>query len=97
VCALIGGPSFGAGGFLWRGPRSSIRGLGAALLVGAFLAEGLWFYAHEVHYYGSAALWIGIGVLIAVALLRGVREYRWLALTVPLGIIGEVLLTQLYT
>jgi hypothetical protein len=95
VCAVIGGPVFGAGGQLLRAGPARLRGLGGALPASAFLAEGAWLYLHELHYYATAALWLAIGAVAAVVLLRGVREYRWLALTLPLGLAGEVLLTQI--
>jgi Family of unknown function (DUF6518) len=96
ACAVLGGPVFGLGGKLSRAGRPDVRGLGAAVLAGVFLAEGIWLYVHELHYYDSAALCIGIGVLVAVGLLRGLRDYRWLALTLPVGLVGEVLLTRIY-
>ncbi|MEA2299682.1 MAG: hypothetical protein QOE44_217 [Solirubrobacteraceae bacterium] len=96
-CAVLGGPAYGAAGWLWRtgGPR--VRGLGAAVLASAFLAEGLWVYLHELHRYATAALWITIGALLAATMARRVTEARWLALTVPIALAGEVLLTQVYS
>jgi hypothetical protein len=96
VCALVGGPVFGAGGRLWRGGRPGVRGVGAALLASAFVAEGAWLYAHELHYYATALIWVGIGTLVAGFGLRGAREYRWLAVTLPLGLVGEVALTRIH-
>jgi hypothetical protein len=95
VCAVVGGPLFGAGGQLLRRGPARVRGLGGALPASAFLAEGSWVYLHRLHYYATAALWLGIGVVLALALLRGTRNYRWFALTLPLGIAGEILLTQI--
>jgi Family of unknown function (DUF6518) len=96
ACALLGGPIFGVAGHLWRTGRRSTRGLGGAVLPAAFLAEGLWVYVHELHYYWSAAVWLSIGLVLALALGRGLVERRWLALTVPLGLVAEVLLSQIY-
>ena len=39
VCGVVGGPLFGAAGLLWREGSGRLRGLGLALLGGAFLAE----------------------------------------------------------
>jgi hypothetical protein len=96
-CAVLGGPAYGAAGWLWRtgGPR--VRGLGAAVLASAFLAEGLWVYLHELRRYATAALWITIGTMLAATMARRVTEARWLALTVPIALAGEVLLTQVYS
>jgi len=94
ACAIVGGPVFGAAGKLWRsGP---FHGLGAAVLAAAFLAEGLWVYLHELRYRATAALWIAIGVTIAIVLLRPRRELRWLAVTVPAGLIAEIALSRVY-
>jgi hypothetical protein len=94
ACAVVGGPVFGAAGKLWRsGP---FRGLGASVLAAAFLAEGLWVYAHELHYRATAALWLGIGAAIAAVLLRPPRELGWLALTVPVGVVAELALRGIY-
>jgi hypothetical protein len=95
VCAVIGGPLFGLAGHAWRYERPGLRGLGPATLAAAFIAEGLWNYLHELHYDSTAWLWLGIGAAIAVLGLRGLRDYRWLAATIPLGLIGEIVLTQI--
>ncbi len=97
ACAILGGPTFGIAGRTWRAGPLRRRGLGAAVLAAAFIAEGLWLYLHELHHYATAALWIAIGVLLALALIRPVVELRWLALTLPVGIMCEVLLTQVYS
>ena len=73
-----------------------LRGLGAAILAAAFLAEGAWVYLHELHYYDTAALWIAIGALVALTMTGALRGLRWLAVTVPAALAGEVLLTQIY-
>jgi hypothetical protein len=74
-----------------------LRGLGAAVLAAAFLSEGLWSYLHELHYYSTAALWIAIGT--GIALLSGrarLADLRWLGVTLPAGLVGEILLTTIY-
>jgi hypothetical protein len=98
LCAVVGGPVFGLAGHIWRAAPERLQGLGAAVLAGAFLAEGLWSYLHELHYYSTAALWISIGAAIALLSTRGrLRELRWLVLTLPLGLLGEVVLTAVYS
>jgi hypothetical protein len=97
ACALVGGPIFGAAGRAWRARTDALRDLGAAVLPAAFLAEGLWVYVYELHYYSAAALWIAIGAVLALTLTRGLGERRWLALTVAGGLAGEALLTQIYS
>ena len=96
ACALVGGPLFGAGGYLWRTGRPGVSGLGSTLLPAAFLAEGLWVYLQELHYWATAALWIGIGVSLGVVMPRGLAQRRWLALTLTLGIVGEIVVAQIY-
>jgi hypothetical protein len=92
ACAVVGGPIFGVAGHLWRaGP---LRGLGIAVLAGAFVAEGLYAYGHQLDDYVTAVVWIAIGLTIAVLATRGRTEHlRWLGLTVPLGVAGEIVLT----
>jgi hypothetical protein len=97
ACAVVGGPIFGLAGQLWRAPTPRLRGLGAAVLAAAFLSEGLWSYLHELRYYATAALWIAIGVGIALLFGRGrPADLRWLGLTVPVALAGEILLTTIY-
>jgi hypothetical protein len=97
ACAVVGGPIFGLAGHLWRTSSPRLRGLGAAVLAAAFLSEGLWSYLHELHYYATAALWIAIGAAVAVLFGRArLADLRWLGLTVPLGLAGEILLTTIY-
>jgi hypothetical protein len=97
ACAVVGGPIFGLAGNLWRASPSRLRGLGAAVLAAAFLSEGLWSYVHELHYYATAALWIAIGAGVAVSLGRArLADLRWLGVTLPVGLVGEILLTTIY-
>ena len=96
ACAVAGGPLFGVAGRLWRARPDRLCGLGAAVIAAAFLAEGSWVYLHELRYYDTAALWIVIGTLLALTMTRGLRELRWLPLTVSAGLAAEILLTQIY-
>lgn len=91
ACAVVGGPVFGAAGQLWRAGKP----LGVAVLAGVFVAEGAYALLLQERRYAAGVLWIAIGAAIALASSRerGGR-LRWLAVTVPLGIGGEVLLTS---
>jgi hypothetical protein len=94
ACAVVGGPVFGLAGVHWRTAAPRVRGLGIAVLAGIFVAEGVYAYLHQQHQYRTGALWIALGVTLAVLSSRGrVEQLRWLALTVPLGIAGEAALT----
>jgi hypothetical protein len=94
ACAVVGGPVFGAAGRLWRTSAPRLKGLGMAVLAGAFVAEGLYAYWHQLHRYRTAALWIAIGAALALLSSRGrVAQLRWLGLTVSLGVAGEIALT----
>jgi hypothetical protein len=95
ACALVGGPLFGIAGHLWRFGPATRRGLGPAALAAAFITEGSWNYVHTLQRPVTGALWIGIGAGIALAGLRGRRGWRWLALTLPLGLLAEIALTQI--
>jgi hypothetical protein len=96
VCAVVGGPVFGLAGPTWRHERPGLRGLGLATLAAAFVAEGLWTYLHTLHYDGTAWLWLGIGGALILAGLHGLRDYRWLAVTIPLAFIGEIAVTRIH-
>ena len=68
------------------------------ILAGAFVAEGLYAYAHQQHAYLTGALWVAIGVTLALIATRGrPRQLRWLGLTVPLGLAGEAAVTTVLT
>ena len=73
VCALVGGPIFGAAGHLWWRSR---RPLAAMLLPAAFLAEGIGLYAVVLHYRSTAVLYSLIGVGLAVLFALRVRPLR---------------------
>jgi hypothetical protein len=97
MCAVVGGPIFGAAGRLWRVHAEPLHSVGSAVLPAAFLAEGLWVYVHELRYWGAAALWLAIGALLALVMTRGLRDRRWIVLTTAGGLAAEALLTQIYT
>ena len=64
------------------------------MLAAAFLAEGVWVYLIELGYLATAALWLAIGATLALTLARPAA--RWLAVTVPLALVGELLLSLVY-
>lgn len=97
ACAVLGGPLLGIAGHVWHKGAASIRGLGAAALPGAFLAEGSWSYLHELHYYTTAALSFGIAIALALLLnRRRPADLRWLPVTLTLGLAGEIMLSTVY-
>ena len=92
ICAILGGPIFGLAGCAWR----EGRGLGGAVLPAAFIAEGLCVYLHTLGYRSTAALWLGIGATLALVLCRPPAQLRWLAVTVPVGVAAEIMLSHVY-
>lgn len=96
ACSLVGGPLAGLAGDLIRRPRPGREGLGAAMAAGLLLAEGVWTDFHELHADGPGWLWAAVAVLLAAGLLRGARQIRWLALTLPLAFAGELALAQIH-
>jgi hypothetical protein len=101
VCAVIGGPVFGSAGWLWwRGPLQ-LRGLGAAVMGSAFLAEAIVTYGFRLHYVSSAVLFTVIGAALVVVL--GMRQQQllraiaWLCITLPAGLVAEVVLGLVYS
>ena len=100
VCAVVGGPVFGAAGWVWWRGRPRLRGLGAAVLGAAFLAEAAVSYGWRLHYVSSAVLFGVLGLALIVALgFRG-RPYArvglWLVVALPAGILAELLLGLIY-
>ncbi|MCW2945161.1 MAG: hypothetical protein JWR24_1878 [Actinoallomurus sp.] len=91
---------FGAAGRLWwRGP-GRLRGLGAAVLAAAFLAEAAVSYGWRLHYASSAILFAALGLAVVVLLgFRG-RQYphvgRWLLATIPAAVVAELALGLVY-
>jgi Family of unknown function (DUF6518) len=101
ACGLAGGPLFGLAGRLWRGDAGNaaardLRGIGAAALPAAFLAEGLVGYGVRLHYTSSAILFAVVGAAAALALglpagrMRGL--VRWLVPVLACGIVAELAL-----
>jgi hypothetical protein len=97
VCGAVGGPVFGEAGRLWHTQTDRWSGLGSAVLPAAFISEGLWVYLHELHYYTTAALWIAIGVTLALTMTWTTRGQRWLVPAVGAGLLAEIFLTQVYS
>jgi hypothetical protein len=101
VCALVGGPLFGVAGCLWRSGSEWLRGLGAAVVPAAFLAEGLIGYGLNLHYTSSAALFVLLGLAFAVILgfpgrrLPGLA--RWIVPALAVGVAAELLLDLVYS
>lgn len=107
VTAVVGGPLFGTAGWYWR-RANSLRwaGAAAALMGGVFLTEGAVGYGIYLHYTGDAVVFCVIGTLLVLALgatapaARAVRTpgrglataTLWLAVALPLGAAGQVLL-----
>jgi hypothetical protein len=99
--AVVGGPVFGWAGRLWaRGSRSR-SALGAAILAGAFIAEGAEVYAIRLHDGESAVLFWSLGVVTVLTLGLVKRSLKapfvWLAVTVPVGMLAEVVLGLVYS
>jgi hypothetical protein len=107
AAGVLGGPVLGAAGWSWRRARSlRAATLGAALLGGVFLAEGVVTYGVYLRYTGDAVVFCVLGAVLAAVLgatasaaraadarARGVRTTAaWLLLVLPLGAAGEVLL-----
>lgn len=94
LCAVVGGPVFGAAGYSWR--RAAPAGLGAAALVAAYASEALVSYELRLGYTSSAVLFGLVAVGLAVVLGRHRGQYvpmlRWLAPALLAGVAGHLLL-----
>ncbi len=94
VCAVVGGPVFGAAGFSWR--RAAPAGLGAAALVAAYASEALVSYELRLGYTSSAVLFLVVAVGLAVGLGRHRGQLgamlRWLVPALLAGAAGHLVL-----
>lgn len=94
VCALIGGPVFGAAGFTWR--KADPPGIGVALLSAAYITEGVVGYQIRLGYTSSAVLFVIIGIAIAIGLGRHRGQYRavarWIVPALAAGVAGQLAL-----
>jgi hypothetical protein len=87
-CAVIAGPLFGWAGHIWSiGQPQRFLLAATAALPAAWLAEGLVSYGWRLNYTSTAALFVTIGVVLAVAL--GQRTKDWLAQTVWLAALSS--------
>ncbi|TNC46242.1 DUF6518 family protein [Mumia zhuanghuii] len=95
VCALVGGPLFGAAGHAWR--HASPAGLGAAALSAVYLSEALVTYQIRLGYTSTAVLFGALGLALAVVLGRHRQQYgamvRWLGPALVAGSAGAAVLT----
>jgi hypothetical protein len=78
LCAVVGGPIFGAAGRAWR--RAAPAGLGAALLVSAYASEAVVAYHFRLGYSSTAWLFGAIAFSLAAGLGWHRRQYPVLAL-----------------
>jgi hypothetical protein len=94
LCAVVGGPIFGAAGQIWR--RAAPAGLGAALLAAAYASEAVVVYHVRLGYSSTAWLFGALALLLALALGWHCRQYRaltrWLLSTFAAGVAGHVVL-----
>ena len=94
LCAVLGGPVFGAAGHVWW--RATPAGLGAALLVAAYASEAVVAYHLRLGYSSTAWLFGTIALVLAVGLGWHRTQYpalaRWLAPTFIAGVAGHAVL-----
>ena len=99
VCAVVGGPIFGAAGHAWR--RAAPAGVGAALLVAAYASEAVVLYHFQLGYSATAWLFLSIAVLLAVGLGRHRHQYpalaRWVVPAFVAGAAGHAVLGLVLT
>lgn len=94
LCAVVGGPVFGAAGHIWW--RAAPAGLGAALLVAAYASEAVVSYHLRLGYTSTAVFFGAIALVLAVGLSRHRSQYgpvaRWLVPACAAGVAGHVVL-----
>lgn len=94
LCAVVGGPVFGAAGCTWR--RAVPAGPGAALLVSAYASEAVIAYHLRLGYSSTAWLFGAVAILLAAGLGWHRRQYPvvalWLVPTFVAGSAGHTVL-----
>ncbi len=94
LCAVVGGPIFGAAGYVWW--RAAPAGLGAALLVAAYASEAVVVYHFRLGYSSAAWFFGAIALLLAIGLGWHRSQYpalaRWLLPTFIAGVAGHAAL-----
>jgi hypothetical protein len=94
MCAVVGGPIFGAAGHVWR--RAAPAGGGAALLAAAYASEAVVVYHFRLGYSSAAWLFGAIALLLAVGLGWHRSQYpalaRWLLPALIAGVAGHAAL-----
>ncbi len=92
VAGAVGGPVFGWAGRQWRAGTGRLRGLGAGLLVGCWLAEALVTYLAVLGYVDDAVVFAVVAAVLAVALGRPGRRLTavlgWGAVATAVGTAG---------
>lgn len=94
LCAVVGGPIFGAAGNAWR--RAAPAGSGGALLVAAYASEAVVAYHFRLGYSATAWLFGALALLLAVGLGWYRSQYaallRWLLPAFIAGVAGHTAL-----
>ncbi|WP_268896008.1 DUF6518 family protein [Goekera deserti] len=92
LAGVVGGAALGLAGWSWWTPRGRWCGLGAALLVAVWLAEGVVLFGLVLGYTGQALVACGVGVALALLLGRHEQQHRallrWLLPAVAVGALG---------
>ena len=100
ACALVGGPVFGAAGWAWWRDQEHFANLGAAVVPVAFFAEAAISYGVRLHDASTAVLFAALGALTFAILGLARHRYlgiaEWLLVTVPVAMLGELILGLVY-
>ena len=90
ACAVVGGPVSGLAGWAWRRGTGRVRAYGAAFPSGTFIAEAIGAYGFRLHYHPAAALFLLIGLVLLLLLIRRVPWTGFLAWTVVFIVAGAL-------
>jgi Family of unknown function (DUF6518) len=92
AAAVLGGPVLGWAGRSWRAATGRLRGVGPALLVGAWVSEAVVTYLVVLGYGDDAAVFAAVAAVLAAGLGLAGRQSRallaWLPATCLLGAAG---------